>query len=70
MSLGQGSYIPSDVVWRKASRSVGQGACVEVATLPGQTAVRDSKNRSGPMLRISDRSWAAFVGTLKGRPRR
>ena len=44
--------------WRKSSRS-GQGgeSCVELACEPGVTAIRDSKNPSGPVL-MFDRSEA------------
>jgi hypothetical protein len=36
--------------WRKSSRSSGQnGACVELAYTG---AIRDSKNRTGPTLRV------------------
>lgn len=37
--------------WRKASRSAEQGNCVELGHT--MTAVRDSKNPSGPVLRAS-----------------
>ena len=44
--------------WRTASTS---GNCVEVAALPGGgVAVRDSKDRTGPVLTFTDREWAAF----------
>jgi len=48
--------------WRKASRSDNTGAnCVEVAAnLPGW-AVRDSKNRCGPMLRFDLAQFDAFL---------
>lgn len=57
----------SDASWRKSSRSSGQGgACVEVATnLPGVVAVRDSKDRNGPVLVFSEAEWSDFLETLR-----
>lgn len=46
--------------WRKARHSSGQGGeCVELANLG---AVRDSKNPTGPMLRVD---LAAFLSAAK-----
>lgn len=51
------------LAWRKSSRSGAQGGnCVEVAHLPeGGVAVRDSKDRGGPILVFTTAEWAAFV---------
>ncbi|MGW1225321.1 DUF397 domain-containing protein [Streptomyces sp. NPDC001515] len=38
------------------------GQCVEVAATPGTMHVRDSKLTAGPILRVSPRAWAGFVG--------
>lgn len=47
--------------WRKSSYSTQNGACVELAALPGGgVAVRDSKDPSGPVLRFTEAEWAAF----------
>lgn len=54
-----------DLQWRKARRSVGNGACVEVAPVDGQLAVRDSMNPSGSRLQYPARSWQAFVAAIK-----
>ena len=40
----------SRAVWRTSSYSNNGGACIEVADLPGIVAIRDSKDRSGPVL--------------------
>lgn len=52
--------------WRKASYSNNGGNCVEVAPLPdGGTAVRDTKDRTGPVLRFGRCEWAAFLAAAK-----
>jgi Domain of unknown function (DUF397) len=55
----------SGLPWRKARRSCNNGACVEVAPVPGQILVRDSMDRNGPMLRYSGYSWRMFVAGIK-----
>ncbi|THV33951.1 DUF397 domain-containing protein [Glycomyces buryatensis] len=44
--------LPSSIVWQKAERSNSQGACVEMAALPGgeEIAVRNSRDPEGPAL--------------------
>ncbi|SCG68530.1 DUF397 domain-containing protein [Micromonospora halophytica] len=51
----------SGAQWRTSTRSVGNGNCVEVATVDGRVAVRDSKDRPGPVLVFPAPAWAAFV---------
>ena len=50
----------SSAVWRKSTRS-GTNGCVEVAFVQGQVAVRDSKDRSGPVLVFTAHEWEAFL---------
>jgi hypothetical protein len=60
---------PVMLTWRKASASnSGGGNCVEVAPLPeGGVAVRDSKDKQGPMLRFTRAEWTAFsAGVVAG----
>lgn len=54
----------SHAEWRKSSLSNGDGgACVEVATnLSDVVAVRDSKDRQGPVLIFTPAEWRAFIG--------
>jgi hypothetical protein len=55
----------ADLTWTKSSYSV-QNACVEVAVLSdGGRAVRDSKDRQGPIHRYTRDEWAAFVAGVK-----
>jgi hypothetical protein len=56
----------SGATWHKSTRSNNGGACVEVASnLPGVVAIRDSKDRNGPALAISDRAWSRFTDAIK-----
>jgi hypothetical protein len=55
-----------DLQWRKARRSVGNGACVELASVNGQILVRDSMNPAGAWLRYPAQSWATFAAMIKG----
>jgi hypothetical protein len=55
----------SDLQWRKARRSAGNGACVEVAPVNGQITVRDSQNPGGGRLQYPAQSWQTFTATLK-----
>jgi hypothetical protein len=50
-------------IWRKSRRSDGGGNCVEVAFAhDGTVGVRDSKNRTGPILEFTPDEWDAFIG--------
>lgn len=52
--------------WFTSSRSGTTGQCVEVAfVVPGQVAVRDSKDPAGAVLLFTDTEWAAFVSAAR-----
>jgi hypothetical protein len=56
----------SRAAWRTSTRSGGNGNCVEVAAnLPAVVAVRDSKDRSGPVLIFGHGDWQAFTAQLR-----
>ncbi|MEU5464468.1 DUF397 domain-containing protein [Streptomyces althioticus] len=54
-------------VWKKSSYSGGGegNACVEVASLPAWTAIRDSKSPARGTLTVPAPAFAAFVDALK-----
>ncbi|MFH8490554.1 DUF397 domain-containing protein [Streptomyces longisporoflavus] len=52
--------------FRKSSYSDQQGDCLEMArTRIGGSAIRDSKNPSGPALTFAPAAWAGFVAEIK-----
>lgn len=53
------------VAWRKAQRSVSNGACVELAPVQGMIALRDSKDPDGPVLMYSKAELYAFLDGAK-----
>lgn len=55
-------------VWRKSSRSGGQGSddsCVELARAGTVTGVRDSRNPAGGMLTFPAPGWRSFLATFR-----
>jgi hypothetical protein len=63
--MSQTDFEAGDLQWRKARRSVGNGACVEVARANGQVFIRDSQNQSGPVVSYSGSSWRSFLADAK-----
>jgi len=56
----------TSAAWRTSSYSGNNGGnCVQVATLPGTIAVRDSKDPDGPVLLLDPQAWHAFTTSLK-----
>ena len=50
--------------WHKSTLSAANG-CVEVAIQVDGVAVRDTKDRNGPVLKFSRDEWAAFLGGVQ-----
>lgn len=56
----------TNLPWRKSSRSgPNGGSCVEVVLTPHLTAIRDSKDPSGPVLTLPVSEWASFARALR-----
>lgn len=55
----------SDLRWRTARRSAGNGACVEVAPAAGTVLVRDSQDQVGPVVPYAGTTWRAFLVEAK-----
>lgn len=51
--------------WRKAARSMSNGACVEVANAADAVAIRDTLDRAGTIVTCSDESWRNFTGAIR-----
>ncbi len=51
--------------WRKATYSINNGQCVEVASARAAVLVRDSVNPAGPVVSYSSRTWHAFLASAK-----
>jgi hypothetical protein len=58
-------YDGQRLAWRKAQRSMSNGACVEVAPDRENVAVRDSQDAAGLVLRYPAPSWKFFVDAAR-----
>ncbi len=50
--------------WWKSSRS-GTSGCLEFHRSPEKVFIRDSKDRTGPVLEFDPEAWAAFIDAVK-----
>ncbi|MDA3626795.1 DUF397 domain-containing protein [Saccharopolyspora sp. WRP15-2] len=57
--------LPTQARWRKSSYSNGGGNCVEVAVGVGRTGVRDTKDRAGGVLVVTEARWRDFLAAAK-----
>jgi hypothetical protein len=55
----------SALIWHKSSGSGGGGECVEVAQWQSSVLVRDSGDRSGPVLAFTSAQWRGIVRRIK-----
>jgi hypothetical protein len=58
---------PETSLWRKASYSVGNGACVEVSSANSSILIRDSTIHDGPIVQYPAETWRSFLLKIKGR---
>jgi hypothetical protein len=56
---------PPGLNWRKATRSISNGACVEVGTTTRIVAVRDSTDRTGQQLVYPTSAWRIFARSVQ-----
>lgn len=56
----------SELRWVKSAYSGSQANCAEVASLPdARVAVRDTKDRQGPVLTFDAGEWRRFAAQVK-----
>ncbi|MFC3999599.1 DUF397 domain-containing protein [Nocardiopsis sediminis] len=55
---------PHDARWRTSTYTQQQN-CVEVADTPGQSALRDTKNRDAATLVFPGAEWRSFIRAVK-----
>jgi hypothetical protein len=56
----------TDLNWRKSSHSGnGGGECVEVGNHDQRVVVRDTQDRTGPVLKVSAEAWQRFAAEVK-----
>ena len=69
MNAAETSVGPQELAWFTSSYSGAEGGqCVEVAITPGAVHIRDSKDRSGPVLTVTRDAWAGLVRLAADQP--
>ncbi|MCD2463539.1 DUF397 domain-containing protein [Streptomyces sp. MBT42] len=65
MSVEEPVPVVPESAWFKSSFSSGEGGeCVEVAALRSAVHIRDSKDKTGPVLTVAPGAWGAFLGMV------
>jgi len=62
-------FNPHALAWRKSSRSVNTGACIQVAAVADGVAARDSVDNSESIIRFPGAAWQLFVVAVRGENR-
>jgi Domain of unknown function (DUF397) len=55
----------STLTWRKSTYSGGNGNCVEVAKSGSSVLVRDSGDRTNPVLIVTCAQWLGFLRRIR-----
>ena len=58
--MNNGTYL-----WRKSSYTGTDNNCVELHVGPGQTGIRDTKDRAGGMITVAAAGWSQFLSMVK-----
>ncbi|NHD16294.1 MULTISPECIES: DUF397 domain-containing protein [unclassified Actinopolyspora] len=59
------STVEQRLPWQTSSYSGNTGNCVEVAGLNGSHFIRDTKDRDGGTLTVSNTAWSALMSSIK-----
>ncbi|MDL4813561.1 DUF397 domain-containing protein [Actinomadura opuntiae] len=59
--------IPADLQWHTSTYTGSGGNCIEIACRDEAVYVRDSKNRSGPVLVITRADWWYLLHAIRCR---
>lgn len=63
----QSDHLPP-LAWRKSTGSQTAEDCVEVARLGASVLVRDSRDRSGPVLAFNRTEWRSLLTRIRRLP--
>jgi hypothetical protein len=66
-SNGSGNCVEVATAWRKSSHSGEANGCVEVGQAPARhiIAIRDTTDRDGGTITVSQADWQAFTFTVR-----